>query len=140
MRQNRYFKRALVAGGLTAIFAVLQASAALGAPPGAAVTASFSSSPATPVLGRPVTFQSISTTEAGHRFVILAWDLYGRNDFKDGTGTTATRTFGDPGTYTVKLFALDDRGQWAIASKTLTVVNQPPLAQFTSSPAAPLTG
>jgi PKD repeat protein len=103
--------------------------------------AAFSISPAAPATGQSVTFTSTSTDPDG-TVAAQAWDLDNDSvdDFNDGTGTTATKTFATAGTYTVKLQVTDNRGTTSISRQTVTVANRAPTANFTISPAAPNTG
>jgi large repetitive protein len=103
-------------------------------------TANFTISPAAPAAGQAMTFTSTSTDPDG-TIASQAWDTDGdaTEDFKDGTGTTATRAFTTPGTYTIRLRARDNNGAENIATKTVTVGNRLPVARFTWSPASPLT-
>ena len=99
--------------------------------------ASFTYSPSAPVTGQVVTFTSTSTDDPDGNVVAQAWDLDGDSvdDFNDGTGKTAARTFTTPGTYTVKLQATDDSGAKHVASQTVKVAaNRPPVASFTYAP------
>jgi PKD repeat protein len=85
-----------------------------------------------------VTFTSTST-DADGTIASQAWDLDNDGAFDDGTAASASRSFATPGTYTVRLQVTDDRGSTATSSQSVTVGNQPPVAAFSSSPAAPAT-
>jgi PKD repeat protein len=93
------------------------------APPGnAGPAAAFSFAPASPARGRPVTFTSASADPDG-ALTSQDWDLDGDGQFNDATGPTAQRAFAAVGTYTVSLRVTDDRGAFAVASRTVTVVD-----------------
>jgi PKD repeat protein len=100
---------------------------------------SFTFSPSAPASGQAVTFTSTST-DADGTVASQAWEFDNTNDFNDGTGKTATKTFATPGTYTAKLRVTDNSGAQHTSSQTVTVSNRAPSAVFTFSPAAPTTG
>jgi len=95
--------------------------------------ASFTFSPASPETGQAVTFSSTSSDPDGS-VASQAWDTDNDGVFDDGTGPQASRTFGQPGDYTVRLQVTDNNGSTDVASRTVRVANQPPLASFTYSP------
>jgi PKD repeat protein len=85
-----------------------------------APAASFTIGPEAPTTGAPVTFTSTSSdpeTDVAH-----AWDTNNDGKFDDGTGPTATRSFADPGVYTVRLRVTDTDGAEATVSRDVTVV------------------
>ena len=104
-------------------------------------TASFTFSPARPVVGEQVTFTSTSTDSDGtierHR-----WDLDGDGEYDPGrTSTTVTYAFTDPGQKTVKLQVIDDDNDRGTRTENLTVdPNAAPTAAFSASPASPALG
>ena len=51
----------------------------------------------------------------------MSWDL-GSGKFGDATGTTATKTFTQPGTYTVRVQATDAYGLSTISPRAITVI------------------
>jgi PKD repeat protein len=101
---------------------------------------SFSVFPGSPSTGEVVTFDSTLTSDPDGTVTSRAWELDGDDDFNDGAGTTATRTFALPGTYEIKLRATDNLSATAVKSTTVTVANRLPVASFSTSPAGPLTG
>ena len=107
----------------------------------AAPIACFTQTPATAVVGQAVTFDSTCSRDqdAGGRIASRAWDLDNDGSFDDGTGVTASRTFTSAGSFTVRLRVRDGANNSDTETKTV-VVNAPPVASFTSSPAAPSTG
>jgi large repetitive protein len=102
-------------------------------------TASFTSSPPDPKTGEQVTFTSTST-DPDDGIASYAWDLDADNQFDDGTGPTAHKSFPAAGTYTVNLKVTDASGVTDTVSGTVDVANRDPSASFTSSPSAPKTG
>jgi PKD repeat protein len=99
---------------------------------------SFDFGPASPKTLEPVTFTSTATDPDG-TIASYAWDLNNDGKFADGTTAQVQRSFPLAGTYTVKLKVTDSNGATDIATKTVTVANQPPKASFTTSPATPTT-
>jgi PKD repeat protein len=101
--------------------------------------ASFTATPDPSVTGQTITFSSTSTdpdgTVASH-----AWDLDNDGSFDDGTGSSATSSFAKAGSYTVRLRETDDTGATSVATRTVTVDNRPPVAAFSATPAAPVSG
>ena len=89
--------------------------------------------------GTPITFTSSSTdpdgTVASH-----AWDLDNDGAYDDATGPTATHSFGDNGTPTVRLLVTDDDGGTSSTSRQVTIRNRAPRASFTYAPADPVAG
>jgi len=97
---------------------------------------SFDFGPASPKTLEPVTFTSTATDPDG-TIASYAWDLNNDGKFADGTTAQVQRSFPVAGNYTVKLKVTDSNGATDIATKTVTVANQPPKASFTISPRLP---
>jgi YD repeat-containing protein len=104
-----------------------------------APSASFEVSPNPTSPGQDVTFTSISSDPDGS-IASQAWDTNGDGKFDDGTATTASRSFGSPGTFTVSLKVIDDDGGTATVSHTVTINNRAPTAAFAANPVSPSTG
>ncbi len=93
-------------------------------------SASFTYSPPAPKAGEQVVFTSTSSDPDG---VISnnEWDLDGDNTFGEAgepagpTATTASRSFADAGSYTVRLRVTDNAGAQAVAAQTVTVAIPP---------------
>ena len=102
-------------------------------------TAAFGSSPASPLTGQTVTFTSTSTDTDG-TITSTAWDLDDDGQYDDATGGSASRSFSDDGTYTVRLRVTDNHGLTGSVSHTVTVLNRTPVAAFSYAPLAPQTG
>jgi PKD repeat protein len=123
---------ALVLGGLCA------PTAAAVAPP----VASFTFSPAQPLVGQTITFTSTSTDIDGD-IVALDWDLDNDGQFDDGSGGTAQLPFADAGPHSVRLQVTDATGGSAVATEVVSVNPLPnlrPQAGFAVSPARPQIG
>lgn len=100
--------------------------------------ASFTFSPAKPLVGQTITFTSRST-DADGTIVSQEWDLTGNGLFSDATGRTATRTFSQSGAAIVRLRVTDNRGAQAVFAATIPV-GGPPIASFDFTPASPTAG
>jgi PKD repeat protein len=100
--------------------------------------ASFTFTPAVPLVGQAVTFHSTST-DADGTIVAQDWDLTGNGLFTDATGVTATKVFRQSGDEIVRLRVTDNRGVSTIAAVTVPV-GGPPIAAFGFAPAAPTAG
>jgi PKD repeat protein len=87
--------------------------------------AAFTQVPGNPLTGETITLVSVSEDPDG---VITgqAWDLDNDGVFDDGTGVSATLSFGVPGAYTVRLITFDRYGAASVASQTVAVAARPP--------------
>lgn len=114
--------------------ATVSQSLIAGAPP----SASFKvASPADPVQSSPVSFDASasSDSDAGITITSYTWD------FGDGTGaggptTTAAHTYGQPGTYTVKLTVTNSIGLSSTTSSQV-VIDEAPSAVIAPTPSQP---
>jgi subtilisin-like proprotein convertase family protein len=82
--------------------------------------ASFSYSPDEPKAKAKVTFASDSSDPDGS-IASQAWDLDDDGVYDDGTDTTATRTYGQRGTYVVHLRVVDNGGEAAVVTDEIIV-------------------
>ena len=94
----------------------------------------FTYSPLSPVTNETVTFTSTVTGTASQE-----WALDPDGVCNDGTGPTAQRSFTLAGSYWIRLCVGDGPDRWTY-TRSITILNQPPVAAFTYAPAAPLTG
>jgi PKD repeat protein len=116
------------------VLVVLTVGSALLAPGLArAALPSFTSSPPAPRTGELVTFTSTFTG------VTELWDLDGDGNCDDATGPSAQHSFETAGVYTVKLCVSDGVDE-VVVTRKITILNRPPAAAFTYTPAAPLAG
>src|SRR2546423_11166526 len=127
---------------LTAAACTLLAFGAVTGSASAALTASFAvSSPHR--VGDAVTFTSTSSADPGNSIVDNKWTVDG-TVHDTGATNTLTQTFGTPGNHSVQLQVTDDAlpvANTASTSQTVNIpANQPPVASFTFSPAAPIVG
>lgn len=127
----------LVAGGTRTLEVVLSPIAPVNQPP----VAQFTFSPANPAPGAVVSFNAGASYDPDGTIVNYQWDFQNDGTF-DRTGVTPTWTFPAPGTYNVRLVVTDGLGATGQTIRPVTVVavNQPPVAQFTFTPAAPRPG
>ncbi|PKK85266.1 MAG: hypothetical protein CVT48_06205, partial [Thermoplasmata archaeon HGW-Thermoplasmata-1] len=97
--------------------------------------ADFEYSPSNPTTANTVQFTDKSTDSDG---TIVSWTW----DFDDGNTSAQqnlTHKYAKAGTYTVALKVTDDVGGTHTVSKDIAVANVPPVADFTYSPANPMT-
>jgi PKD repeat protein len=85
-----------------------------------APVASFSVSPAAPVVNEPVSFTSTASDPDGS-IAELAWDLNGDGSYDNGGGPVALRSFSAPGTHVVGLRVTDNDGLISFYSQTVAV-------------------
>ena len=107
---------------------------------GAAPTAAFTFSPASPDMGQTVTFDASTTTDEGAACTSCAfvWDF---GDSTTGTGRVVTHVYGAAGTYTVTLTATDSLGSSSTpVTHTVTVAATtiPTGLSVTASPNQPI--
>jgi PKD domain len=99
----------------------VQAPGGGGGPAPKPPVASFTISPAAPVVDQPVSFTSTSGDPDG-TVKEQVWDLNGDGSYDNGGGATALRAFSAPGDYVIGLRVTDDAGLVAFDSRTLTVL------------------
>ncbi len=109
-------------------------------PPPGQLSASFTSSPPSPLVGQAVTFTGSAT--GGTPGYSFSWTF---GDGASGTGQVATHAYSAANTYQVTLTARDSVGGTHTTTQSITVFNQPPppgvlSADFTYSPSSPLAG
>jgi PKD repeat protein len=106
-------------------------------------SADFSSAPAAPMLGQPVTFTASATPTAGQTITAIEWDFdYAgtASQFQaDASGAGAARAFPTSGVHTVAMRATESGGGFVIVTHTLTV-DAPPVAAFGFAPRSPVAG
>jgi PKD repeat protein len=127
----------LVAGRVRTLEVVLLPTAPVNQPP----VARFTFSPVSPTPGVPVAFTAAASFDPDGTIVGYQWDFNGDGVF-DRAGVTPTWTFPAAGTYNVRLVVTDGLGATGHITQPLTVgvANQPPVARFTYTPAAPRPG
>jgi uncharacterized delta-60 repeat protein len=104
----------------------------LDVPPVLATAADASSVPA----GTPVHFVAAAVSPAGESLGQVSWDL-GSGKFGDASGTSASKTFPTPGTYTVHAEVTDALGLSASSTQTVTVTAASAAATTTTPTVAP---
>jgi PKD domain len=85
--------------------------------------ASFNVAPTSPFAGDTVTFLSTSSDPDGQ--INQAWDTDNDGQFDDTAGPVASRPFGSPGSYTVRLLVVDSNGATAVAAGRVGVTSRP---------------
>jgi PKD repeat protein len=93
----------------------------------------FTTSPAAPAVGAPVTFTATSSDPDG-RVIKVEWDVDNDGQFDDGTGPTTTTSFSIPGSRIVAVRATDDKGVATIAFHTITVTGSTTGLSVTPTP------
>ena len=93
----------------------------------------FTTTPAAPTIGAPVTFSATSSDSDG-TVIKLEWDLDDDGRFEDGTGPTATTVFNTSGSRIVAVRATDDKGVTTIAFHTINVTGSTTGPSVTPSP------
>jgi len=99
--------------------------------------ASFTYSPTTPFTSETVTFNASASYDPDGWIVGYAWNF---GDGNTGSGVIATHAYVENGTYTVTLNVTDNDGLSNTVSKSITVLNRPPVAIFTESATSAPTG
>jgi len=96
-------------------------------------TATFVTSPASPVVNQTINFNASGSTGApGHNITDFEWTF---GDGTGGSGAIVTHSYSAAGSYTVTLQTTDDAGRKsALAAQTIIVTTGLPVAQITVSP------
>jgi len=106
-------------------------------------SADFTYSPLQPTTVQPVNFDaSLSAPDSNTNSPIISY-VWGFGDDTSGSGMTATHTYADAGSYTVRLNVTDSDNLWDAVESTVTVsiaVVIPPSASFTYLPTSPVVG
>ena len=130
MKRVAFFGLALVVGAVLA-------GPAQAAPP----NASFTVSPANPVVGQTVTLDASASSDPDSDPLTYAWNFSG-SAFDDATGPVVTITYGSPGVKTVGL-QVTAGGETSTTSRSFTVSappNRAPTADFRVHPREPKAG
>jgi PKD repeat protein len=93
----------------------------------------FTTSPAAPAVGAPVTFTATASDPDG-RVIKVEWDVDNDGQFDNGTGPTTTTSFSIPGSRIVAVRATDDKGVATIAFHTITVTGSTTGLSVTPTP------
>ncbi len=107
-----------------------------------APTASFTAAPNPVQTGNAVTYNAAGSSDADGTIAKYEWDLDGNGTYETDTGTTASASSSYPtiGARTIGLRVTDDLGATATATRSVSVVNSPPVASFTATPNSALSG
>ena len=105
--------------------------------------AQFTYTPSAPRPGDWVRFDAVGSYDPDGSIASYQWDFQNDGMF-DATGQVVFHQYVAAGTYTVRLLVTDNQGATGQTTQTVVVtpvvVNQPPVAQFTYTPAAPTPG
>ncbi|MBV9603605.1 MAG: PKD domain-containing protein [Solirubrobacterales bacterium] len=105
---------------------------------GASPTAAMSVAPTQLEEGSgAVSFDGTPSSDSGASITSYAWDF---GDGATASGATATHTYATAGTYLVRLTVTDSLGAVDTATSTVTVLDELPVAAFSSGVPAPETG
>ena len=91
--------------------------------PNAAPTAAFAASTTAGQAPLPVSFDGTGSSDSDGRVVEYAWDF---GDGQTGTGPAAAHTYGQAGTYAVRLTVRDDDGAAATSAAFAVTITAPP--------------
>ena len=101
-------------------------------------TATFVTSPTSPIVGQQINFNAGQSRPAPTRTIrSYDWDF---GDGASGSGVQTSHAYTTTGTFTVLLTVTDDAGRTATATQSITVGNGQPTADFTFNPSAPRSG
>jgi uncharacterized delta-60 repeat protein len=84
-------------------------------------TATFSVSPAAPVVEDGVTFDASTSSDPDGQVAAIAWDLNADGVYGDASGVMATASFASGGDHVVGIAVTDDDGVTATATATVNV-------------------
>jgi PKD repeat protein len=92
--------------------------------------ASFTESPETVYTNETITFDASGSYDLDGYIANYFWDF---GDGANATGVVVNHAYVNNGTYTVILIVTDDDGATDTVTSTITVLNRPPVANFTES-------
>jgi len=93
-------------------------------------TANFTESAEIVYTGESITFNASSSYDPDGTIISFHWNF---GDGENATGEVTTHSYDDDGNYTVTLKVMDDDMANATATSEKTVLNRPPVANFTES-------
>ena len=106
-------------------------------PPNNPPVPAFGFSPNSPQANQLVTFTSTSTDDGA--IASTEWDFTDDGTF-DASGTSVQHAYAVPKAHVVRMRVTDDKGVSRETTKTVTVPNQAPVADFSYAPASPKKG
>jgi PKD repeat protein len=101
--------------------------------PNSAPSATFSYDPSSPRATESISFSASDSTDSDGSISSYEWDFDGDGSYEK-TAETASHSFSDEGDYTVTLRITDNEGATDTVTKTVSVVNGDPSADFSYSP------
>jgi len=96
----------------------------------AALLATFSSTPSSPIATLPIQFEGSASSPNGHAIESYEWDF---GDGSQGSGASTSHAYAHAGDYTATLTVTDDEGGSAEISRPISVAPAPPHADFEAS-------
>jgi len=104
-------------------------------------TADFTWEPENPTQGQTITFDASTSHDPDGYITLYEWDWNNDGVYEEShTSPTATYSWSDVGNYPVTLQVTDNESTTDTITKTITVENLPPIADFTWSPENPSHG
>ncbi len=103
-----------------------------------APTVDITALPASVATGQPVLLTAVANDPDG-TIASYAWDTDNDGNFDNGATPSVQPAYAANGPVTVRLRVTDNSGAASIATKSVTILNRAPTANFTQEPAAPLT-
>ncbi len=138
--QNRV-RNQLGANGWSTALTTYQVGPSAPPPSNLRPSPAFTFTPTNPQAGQQVSFDASGSFDPDGTITQYNWDFDG-NGSTDAQGQRVNRSFFNAGTFTVRLTVTDNLGATTSTAQNIQVrsvpVNQPPVANFTFNPTAPL--
>jgi PKD repeat protein len=101
--------------------------------------ASFTTTPSSTTVGSPIALSAAASSDPDGSITSYAWNF---GDTTTASGVSTSKAYAAAGTYTITLTVTDNGGRTASTTRTVTItsVNQPPVASFTTTPSSTTVG